>query len=147
MSFKKFFHLISYLQYPLMIVAVYFAITPFLDGIEQAFQNTDVFFNTINSVLIFMGLSVSFSTLQDTTTTQNEISKQIWEDPQKGKFFILMLCFFILSILSFGLFGSFFSDNESIQEVSFGSIVLAIGMMGMLKAAIEMFENHRRDKN
>lgn len=33
------------------------------------------------------------------------------------------------------------------ENAAVGVIVLGIGMIGVLKGAIEMFENHRKDKN
>ncbi|MEQ9101170.1 hypothetical protein [Imperialibacter sp.] len=49
-------------------------------------------------------------------------------------------------MLAFGMFGYFASENDIIKELAFGVVVLGIGLIGMLKAAIEMFENHRKDK-
>ena len=40
-----------------------------------------------------------------------------------------------------------FSKDEIPKNITFGILVLGIGVIGMLKSAIEMFENHRKDKN
>ncbi len=145
MNFTKFFHLISYLQYPTMLIGFYFVVRPYITG--EIIEDPTVMISAINTILVCMGLSVSFSTLQDTTKTQNNISKKIWQDPKKGSLFILAICFMILFILCFGLFGYFVSHNTAFKEISLGCIVLSIGLIGMLKAAKEMFENHRLDKN
>ena len=58
-----------------MLVGLYFALKPYLQGMEQLKQNPDFISQTLNTVLIFMGLSVSFSSLQDTSKTQNKVSK------------------------------------------------------------------------
>jgi hypothetical protein len=93
-----------------------------------------------------MGLGISFSTLQDTRRTQNEFSRKVWEDPRKGKQFLGMMSFATLLILIVGLIAQFTALGSGLKEVAFGLIVLSIGMMGLIKAALEMFENHRLDK-
>ncbi len=147
MNFKSIFHYISYLQYPLMVTGLYFSISPYLEGIEELKRNPDLIFQSLNYVLIFMGLGVSFSSLQDTTKTQNKISKKIWENPKKGKITILIMCFITLFLLSLGLFEYFNTNDGILKDLSVGIIVFSLGMFGFLKAAIEMFENHRKDKN
>lgn len=139
MNAKDFFHKISYLQYPLMLIGLYFAVRPYIAGF-------DTLWDSLNSLLIFMGLGISFSTLQDTTKTQNEVSRRIWEDPKKGKRFITFMSVATLLFIILGLFGYFFSNLSVLQELSFGLIVLGIGFMGMVKSAVEMFEYHRKDK-
>lgn len=123
-----------------MLIAMFFALKPYFNEFALAFEN-------LNKCLVFIGLGVSFSTLQDTTKTQNNISKQVWENPWKGKAFIIALSVLILFLMIMGLIGYFSSINNQLKEISFGIIVLAIGCIGLLKSAIEMFENHRKDKN
>ncbi|MDN3593458.1 hypothetical protein [Zunongwangia endophytica] len=147
MNFKTTFHYISYLQYPLMIIALYFAFSPYFLELEKLKVNPDLIFQNLNNVLIFMGLAVSFSSLQDTTKTQNKISRKIYESPRKGKTFIILLCLIIISILISGLIGYFNSVDGILKDLSVGLIILSLGMFGFLKAVIEMFENHRKDKN
>jgi len=98
-------------------------------------------------MLIFIGLGISFATLQDTSKTSIKYEKKIWENPKKGKWFILMITLLTLLTLAFGIFGYFIAENENVKEVSFGAIVLGIGFIGFLKTAIEVFENLRKDKN
>ncbi len=136
---KQFFHYISYLQYPLIIAAMYFALKPIIFGFDNVWGD-------YNKLLILMGLSISFSTLQDTKKTQNNLSKKVWESPGLGKAFIFALSTSTFFILLTGIFGYFASTNEILRELSFGVIVLGIGLIGLLKAAVEMFENHRKDR-
>ena len=133
------FHYISYLQYPCMLIGLYFAVEPFWTGFESPLES-------FNNTLIFMGLGISFSTLQDTRRTQNEFSRKVWEDPRKGKFFLGMMSFTTLLILLIGLIAQFSAVGAGLREIAFGLIVLSIGLIGMIKAALEMFENHRRDR-
>ncbi len=133
---KLFFHRISYLQYPLMLVAIYFILQPYFNGSQDAL-------GYINKGLVFLGLGVSFSTLQDTTKTQNKFSLRIYQNPQYSRAFILVMIVVILFFLVAGLIGMFESSDEKISEISLGMIVMGIGMIGMLKAVFEMAENHR----
>ncbi len=147
MKVKNIFQYISYLQYPLMLIALFFVFKPYLNGFKITSEQVDSIIRNFNSSLIFMGLGISFSTLQDTTKTQNDFSKRIWESPKKGKIALLIISMMALSTILFGIYGLYISERESIKELSFGFIVLGIGLIGLLKTAIEMFENHRKDKN
>jgi uncharacterized membrane protein YbhN (UPF0104 family) len=142
MTPKQFFHAVSYLQYPLMLIALFFVIQPYVGGFKAAFEDFTLVLRGINKTFIFMGLAISFSTLQDTTKTQNEFSRKVWEDPKKSRRFLSLFSISILVILAFGIFAYFSSPESAIKEVSFGAIVLSIGMIGMLKSAIEMAEYH-----
>lgn len=147
MSFKNLFHYISYLQYPLMAIGMYFAIQPYLNGLDQIKNNPDMLFQSLNSVLLFMGLGISFSSLQDTSKTQNKLSQKIWEDPTKGKIMILLLGFTILFLIAFGLVGYYMVETGPFKDLSIGIIVLGLGLIGLLKAAVELFEHHRLDNS
>jgi magnesium-transporting ATPase (P-type) len=130
-----------------MLIGLYFTIKPYLQGIEQLKENPELIFQSLNSSLIFMGLGVSFSSLQDTTKTQNKFSEKIWSNPIKGKIMISIMSLMILSFLTLGLIGYYITDLGILKELSIGIIILGLGMFGSLKGAIEMFENHRTDKN
>ncbi|NOS91371.1 MAG: hypothetical protein HOP30_05585 [Cyclobacteriaceae bacterium] len=134
---KKTFHIISYLQYPFMIVSIYYCY-------RQMIMSGDVSFPDINKGLMFLGLGVSFSTLQDTTKTQNNISKRVFENPKYAQRFIFAVAMMIAFFIGIGLFGTLISNNSILNELAIGCLGLGIGMMGMLKAVIEMAEHHRK---
>jgi len=135
-NYTQIFQYLSYLQYPLMIVALYFAYKPIIFGSENMWED-------FNNGLVLIGLGISFSTLQDPTKTQNKLSRIVYENPKYAKYFIIYLLLMTLGFLGFGLNGWFFSENENFREVSFGFIVLSIGLIGMLKVALEMAKHHR----
>jgi len=93
-----------------------------------------------------MGLGISFSTLQDTTKTQNKISKIVYQNPKYAKIFIIYVMLLTLFFLLFGLYGFLFTDNVNVNEISVGLIVMGIGMLGMLKMVIEMAAYHSQQK-
>ena len=133
------FQKISYLQYPLILVAMYYVLKPYFIGFDTIWEN-------YNYAMIFMGLGISFSTLQDTKKTQNKFSRKTWENPKKGKLALIIIASLGLFVILIGLYGLYISTSEVLKQMSFGAIVLGIGIVGLLKAAIEMFENHRLDK-
>ena len=141
-NLTQIFHTISYFQYPLILGSLWFYI-PFIVSLLNG--NAD--WAKLNDTLIFFGLTVSFATLQDTKKTSLKFEKKIWKNPKRGKIFIIGIAFLVFSLLIFGIFGYFLASNKIIQEVSFGIIVLGIGFIGFLKTGIEIFENHRDDKN
>ncbi len=139
---QQVFHVISYLQYPIMLLALGLYV-PFVVALFDArFE-----WGMLNQVLILMGVSLSFSTLQDTTQTQNKISKRIWQDPRKGKLVLAFMAVMALLLIVSGLLALLVWQVDETESVAVGVTVLGIGMLGILKAALEMFENHRRDKH
>lgn len=133
---KRLFQVISYLQYPLLVVALGYMVYPYFAGF-------DTFWASINNALIFVGMAISFSTLQDTTKTQNNFSKKVWEDPRKGMLALMVISGSTLLFLALGMFGILFTKGGILKEVSFGVLMLGLAYVGLLKAAIEMHEHHR----
>ena len=142
---KQVFHILSYLQYPMLLFVIYFSVEPYLSENLEGEDKLIAILGSINNMLIFAGLALSFSTLQDTTKTSLKFEKTIWESPKKGKLFIFTLTALSILALGFGLFAYFITNNIYIQEVAFGIIVLGIGFLGFVKTAIEVFDNHRKD--
>ena len=131
---KQVFHLLSYLQYPAMIAALFYILKPYVDGVNVDLEN-------LNNALVFVGLGISLSTLQDTAKTQNKLFKQMLKNPIKGKTIIILMSVSMFLILVLGIFGIFFSGNHMLNELYFGLILLGVGLIGFLKSAIEIIEN------
>lgn len=130
------FHYVSYLQYPLMLVGLYYVYLPFFTDFKSLL-------NEYNKALIFIGLAISFTTLQDSKKTQNKFSKKMWENPKHSKIFLIYLIILILVILGFGFFCLFTTTHTKLNELAYGIIAVGIGLIGMLKAALEMAEYHQ----
>ena len=129
MNYNKIFAIISYLQYPVIMVGVYYT-----------------FLQDFDKVLIFMGLGIGFATLEDTSKTQTKLDKIVFEHPKMGKIFLGFISIMTLLAIGYGAFGYLFSDTEKVKDLSVGFIVFGIGMIGLLKTGSEMFDNHRKDK-
>lgn len=136
---KNILNKISYLQYPFLLISIYYILQPYIVGFDTIWEN-------YNLGLLFMGIAISLSTLQDTKKMQNEMSRKIWENPKKGKTMLVALALLAFGCITIGIFGSSVSTNEALKELSFGVIVLGIGLIGMLNTAMDLFENHRLDK-
>ncbi|MGD1840954.1 MAG: hypothetical protein ACFB0B_08675 [Thermonemataceae bacterium] len=146
MNAKLLFHYVSYLQYPLLFLALFFAYRPYFIGMDLTTEKASIILQNLNNALIFMGLGISFSTLQDTTKVQNKLSKKIWEHPKGGKIAIIVIAVMAFAFIIYGLVGYLSVGNTKLKEVSIGIVVLGIGFIGLLKTSIEIFENHRKDK-
>lgn len=137
------FHWISYLQYPLNAIAILYLLKFYYDIL--VLDNFDLFLNDINKGLIFLGIGISFSTLQDTTKTQNNFSKKIWQSRKRGKIALVIISLLISFFLLSGLFSLYVANSDGLQEMALGLIVMGIGCIGLLKVAVEMYEYHRKE--
>jgi hypothetical protein len=133
---KQWFHAVSYVQYPLMLVGLGYMVYPYIAGFDK-------FWPSLNSTLVFFGLAISFSTLQDTRKTQNNFSKKIWENPRKGMIALAAIAVTTGLFLVLGMVGFLMTQAGIIKEVSFGTLMLGLGYVGLLKSAVEMHEHHR----
>ena len=124
---KDVFHKISYLQYPILVISVYYYYL-----FIRSLLDYQVDWGELNNVLVFYGISLSLSTLQDTSKTQNKFSRKIWEHPKKGKVALIIIGIITLAFIVLGLIG-FLDNKEGIhKEISFGLVVLGIGLIGLL---------------
>lgn len=143
-SVKQLFHYISYLQYPIMLVALLHVGWMYYDLL--VLETVDSMLVHVNNGLLFMGIAISFSTLQDTSKTQNKFSRRIWEHPKKGRIMLIILFAAAMLLIAIGAMGLVSTAGNALSELSLGVLVLGLGMMGLLRVAIEMYENHRLDK-
>lgn len=139
---KYFFHLLSYLQYPLLIVGLFFIVKPFFKGFDYLSSNSEYVFQNYNYALIFLGLTLGFASLQDSTKTTLKYEKNIWRNPKKAKRIMIFTIAAMIIFLFAGVFG-FIMKDSFVKDFAYGSIVLAVGLLGYLKLQMEMYENHK----
>ncbi len=140
---KRLFHLVSYLQYPCMLLGLFYCYKPVITNLEGFMNNIDALLVEFNKALVFIGLGTSLSTLQDTTKVQNKFSQRIYDNPRKTKFFLWIMMIQAVIYITLGLIG-LFGSIKFLQELSFGLIALGVGFIGMLKSAIEMADYQRK---
>ncbi|HOF55706.1 MAG TPA: hypothetical protein PLD74_07785 [Prolixibacteraceae bacterium] len=141
-NIKKLFHRLSYLQYPLVLIAFILLIKPLVKGFDYLSSNPEYLFDAYSNALIFFGVTLSFSALQDPTRTSLRFEKKIWENPKKAKVYLSITLITTFIFFASGLLG-FIMSGSSQREFAYGSIVLAIGLLGYLKFQIEVFEIHK----
>jgi hypothetical protein len=154
-EYKSIFQTISYLQYPLFICGLVFVFLSLII-IFRAFGDSptdDQVMNLIgdmsyhwNIAFFLFGLAVSFSTLQDTTKTQNKLSENVWRDPRKGVIALALMSAIAILFISLSIVGMFMYPESILNKMSYGFLAFGIAYVGVLKAAIEMFEHHREDR-
>ncbi len=130
---KQVLHLCSYLQYPSMILALYYVAQPLFAGSEIDWPD-------LNSSLIFVGLGISLATLQDPSKSQNKIFKYLKDRPKEAPSIIILMASITLFIMVIGLLGFFSVQNGALHELYFGFFLLGVGLIGFLKSAVEILE-------
>lgn len=153
---RQFFQYVSYLQYPLLLVGFYYLISTMYVELTQALQeelSSDERLDAIiaaiapglNITLMFFGIALSASTLQDPTKSQNKLSLNVWRDPKKGKIMLIYMAVTAAVLILCGLAGLLLLPDTIVNELSFGILTIGIAYVGMLRVAIEMFSFHRTD--
>jgi len=142
MNIGKILNALSYLQYPLIAVSMVYYSFFMISMIK-----IEINWVYLNNTLLFYGIAISLSSLQDTTKTQNNFSKKIWQNPKKGKIALIIMALTALFLIISGMTAYLLYDDTALKDVSIGLIVLGIGLIGLLKSANEMYENHRLDKS
>ena len=136
---RQVFQWLSYLQYPALLVAFAYAARPLFNGMAGALD-------AYNSALLYAGVGVGMSSLQDPAKTQNRMSKKVWEDPRKGGLMLWLISAQALLPILLGLLGAALAPTTALSQLALGMVAFGLGMIGLLKTAIEMREHHRLDK-
>ena len=131
-TFRDLFQKISYLQYPLLAIGLFFLYRPIVSRLNNLVED-------FNLGLVFMGLAITFSTLQDTKKTQNKLSEKIWKNKKYATWFIVYFLFIIFILIALALFWQF-GNNAALQGLSWGVLSIAMGLVVVVKAGLEMAE-------
>ena len=145
-SARDIFQTLSYLQYPALLVATAYAAKSGWSSSLVKSTGWSPVFDDLNYVLLYAGIGIGLSSLQDPTTTQNEISRRVWQDPRKGRWMLILLSTYTLGAMVIGLVGAYMADTTVVNQLSLGLVAFGLGLVGLLKTAIEMREHHRLDK-
>lgn len=145
-TLRDIFQWLSYLQYPAMLAAIAYTVKSAWAVSAVGSAGWPPVFDDGNYVLLYAGIGIGLSSLQDPTRTQNEVSRRVWQDPRKDRWMLLLLSFYALASMTAGLAGAYLADTTAMNQVSLGLVAFGLGMVGLLKTAIEMREHHRSDK-
>lgn len=146
-SSRDVFQAISYLQYPMMLVALGYAIKSAITIASAPGEGLSPTYDDWNYILLYAGIGIGLSSLQDPRKTQNELSRKVWQDPRKGRWMLALLAAYAFGAMAAGLAGAYLAEETAISQLSLGLLALGLGMLGLLKTAIEMREHHRLDRN
>lgn len=145
-SVRDVFQWASYLQYPAMLVALGYMIKSVRTILAVSTAGWSPVYDDWNYVLLYAGVGIGLSSLQDPTRTQNEFSRRVWQNPRKGRWVLALLAFYTLASMACGLAGAYLADSTVVNQLSLGLVAFGLGMVGLLKTAIEMREHHRSDR-
>jgi hypothetical protein len=143
---RDIFQWLSYLQYPALLVALGYGAKSGWTLATTGSGAWAMVYDDWNYVLLYAGIGIGLSSLQDPTKTQNEVSRRVWQDPRKGRWLLLLISFYTLASMVAGLVGAYLADTTVVNQLSLGLVAFGLGMVGLLKTAIEMREHHRVDK-
>lgn len=143
---RDLFQGLSYLQYPALAVSLVFAVQAVLALAALKTQGWSPIFDRLNDVLLYAGVGIGLSSLQDPSRTQNKLSLRVWQDPAKGRVLLWVLSLEALVPIVIGLVGAAQARDSAFRQLSLGMVAFGLGMIGLLKTAIEMREHHRVDR-
>lgn len=145
-SARELFQRVSYLQYPALLVAAGYAVASGFSAASSGHAGWAPVFEAWNHVLLYAGIGIGLSSLQDPTRTQNAFSRRVWEDPRKGRWMLALIASYALGAMLLGLLGAYAADSTPVHQLALGLLAFGLGMVGLLKTAIEMREHHRSDR-
>lgn len=145
-SVRDVFQWLSYLQYPALLVALGYVFKSGLALGAGKAGGLSMVYDDWNYALLYAGIGIGLSSLQDPTKTQNEISRKVWQNPRKGRWMLILLAVYALGAMVVGLVGAYLADDTVANQLSLGLVAFGLGMVGLLKTAIEMREHHRLDR-
>ncbi|TDK21748.1 hypothetical protein E2F46_14510 [Luteimonas aestuarii] len=140
------FQAISYLQYPMLLVAVGYAGKSVMAIVSARGEGLSPAYGDWNYILLYAGIGIGLSSLQDPRKAQNEVSRKVWQDPRKGRWMLALLAAYAFGAMATGLAGAYLAEDTAISQLSLGLLALGLGMLGLLKTVIEMREHHRLDR-
>lgn len=139
-DFIKYFHYVSYLQFPFLIIGLYYSYRPLFVGMKDMFSD-------YNMSLFFFGIGMSFSSLTN-MRKRTKIGDKIYAHPKRAKWWLIYMIVLIIVIFTLATITMFITKDERFQEFGVGLFVLGIGTIGLLRMsldAIEFYQNEVRN--
>ena len=133
----KIFHYISFLQYPSILIALYYCYRPIIFDSETVISD-------LNLGLLFLGIGLSFTSLAD-IRKRTKIGDKIFGKPKNAKRWIVYMCILVLAIFGLGIFTQFFTEKKDLNDLSIGVFVLGIGVVGLLRMNLEIIKTYQVD--
>ena len=93
-----------------------------------------------------MGIALSFISLAD-INKRTKIGDKIFGNSKYAKRWIIYVVMVLVTIYSMGVYTHFFTEKETLKDLSIGIFVLGIGMIGMLRMTLEIIKSYQADWN
>ncbi len=143
---RQVFQWLSYLQYPMLLVTTVYMVQALIALAAFKTAGWAPVLDAANLVLLYGGVAIGLSSLQDPSKTQNKISQRVWENPAKGRLLLWVLALEAFVPIILGLVGASLAKDTAVSQLALGLVAFGLGMIGLLKTAIEMREHHRSDR-
>ncbi|MBH9576961.1 hypothetical protein [Inhella proteolytica] len=143
---RQVFQWLSYAQYPALLVTTVYMVQAVIALTAFRTAGWGPVFDLLNLVLLYGGVAIGLSSLQDPSKTQNKISRRVWMDPAKGRVLLWVLALEAFVPIALGLVGASLAKDTVVSQLALGLVAFGLGMIGLLKTAIEMREHHRLDR-
>jgi len=132
----------SFLQYPFLLIALYYCFEPILLRINTS--NTYDFIVSYNLSLLFLGIGLSFTSLTD-ITKRTKIGDKLFGKRKNAKLWVIYLGALIIAIFILAIDAKFFSNNQKFNKIAIGLFVLGIGMIGLLRMHLEIIKTYQTE--
>lgn len=124
----KFFHYLSFVKYPILVIGLYFVYQPLLSEHSNLLDS-------YNNGLILLGLGIGLDSLKDYKKL-TWLDKKVYHKPHVAKYYFCALGAIILTFIALGIYGYFSTDQNALKELSIGFVIFGIGAIGILKSGI-----------
>ena len=138
----KTLHYVSFLQYPFMLIALYYCYEPLIKGFDSL--DRDAIIENYNLGFLFFGIALSFTSLAD-LRKRTKLGDKIFGKEKSAKRWLIFASCIILMIFSFAVICKFFTKDEELENLSIGIFVLGIGMLGLFRMNIEIIKTYQND--
>ena len=138
----KIFHYISFVQYPFLVIALYYCYKPIIFGFDNF--NTDEIIASYNSGLLFLGIGLSFTSLAD-INKRTKLGDKIFGKRKNARRWLIYVGTLIFAIFAMAIILTFFGGDKKVEGLSTGLFVLGIGMIGILRMNLEIIRSYQKD--
>lgn len=138
----KAFHYVSFLQYPFLLVALYYCYEPLIKGIKTFSKESLI--GNYNLALLCLGVAFSFTSLAD-TSKRTKLTDLIYKKEKRTKNWLIYVCSLIILIFSLAIICQFFINDDLFKNLSIGLFVFGLGMLSILKMNLEIIKTYQKD--
>jgi hypothetical protein len=131
----KLFDKLYYLTYPFSVLALIYALQPFIDM-------SDSYKESFGNGLVFLGLSQSFGVLKDDQKISS-LEKKIIEKSFLGMMIYWAILIIIICGILLGTIGFILSKTSEDSSLAIGVITAGIGFLANIKQMTELIKKNR----